>query len=97
MAKTMASLDGHLRQIFGGEQCWLGFSLQFGFDVLAEIAETMEFVLIHGNADVAYDALADLAVFTVTLDELDGLAGAVGRGLDANEHELPFPLGLEPG
>ena len=45
-----------------------------------------EFVVIHGNADVADNALADLAILAVTLNELNRLAGTVGRGLDANKH-----------
>jgi hypothetical protein len=68
---ALAGIDGQPRQILGWKQSWLGIGFEFSFDVLAEIAKTLESLLIEGDADVAQHPLAGLAILAVTRDELD--------------------------
>jgi hypothetical protein len=85
-AAALAGLDGQLRQILGGKQSGLSIGFELGLDIFAELAEPLQLILVVGDSDMAHHPLAGLSVVAETLDELDGLARAVGSGLDANEH-----------
>jgi len=57
-----------------------------GLEKLAQFPKARQFHLVRCNPDMAHDALADLAFDSDALDQLHGLARAVGRGFYANEH-----------
>ena len=81
-----AEADHLLGDLLGREQQGLALVLQLRLDVLAELPQALELVLVHGHADVADDALPDLAAVAHALDELDRASRAVRGGLDAHEH-----------
>ena len=81
-----ADTDRLLSDLLGRKQCRLTLVLQLRLDVLAELPQALELVLVHGHADMADDALSDLAAVAHGLDDLDRASRAVGGGLDAHEH-----------
>ena len=87
LAVPLAAEADHLVcDLLGSKQQWLALVLQLRLDVLAQLPQALELVIVHGHADVADDALSDLAAVAHGLDELDRASRAVGRGLDAHEH-----------
>ena len=61
--------------------------LDLGLDEFPELFEPNQLVIVHGDAEMADNALADLAADPYRLDELDGASRAVGGCLDAQEHD----------
>ena len=65
----------------------MAFVLDLGFDEFPELFKPNQLVIVHGDAEMADNALANLAAGPYRLDELDGAARAVGGCLDAQEHD----------
>ncbi len=70
----------------GGKQAGLVALFNVGLEDLAQFLEAAEFVVVARDPDMADDALPDFVGAAYSLDELDGAAGTVGSGFDANEH-----------
>ena len=81
-----ARLDGGLRHLFGREKARAALVQHPGLDVLGKLPERAFLLRVHGDADMADDALADLLALADGLDDLDRLPRRVPGCLDANEH-----------
>ena len=79
-------LDDLLGDLLRREQAGLALVPDARLQVLAQLLQPNQFGLVRGHPDMAHDALPDLAAGAHALDQLDGLAGAVGGGFDAHEH-----------
>ncbi len=69
-AASLASGADHLPgDLLGRGQHGLGFVLRLRLDEPAELPQALEPVLVHGNADMADNALSGLAAVAHALDE----------------------------